>query len=404
MVYNKNPHYLSRDAIEYGYYPQKEANITIESVKEESELLLEGAPTGAFFFEDRFLFSYGGKYYEYLPIRWRIFDRKDGLLHLVSEDILGVDSYYGMKEFLEKGFRRTALFLDEGHLEAINFKKVRSPSYADCLKMLVHDREKHGEAPLLVARYPLAIFPEDYQGEEGEPMPFWVDDPLASSFAQCYLPLQKPSPLQRRKNCFEMLGIRACIAIKEAGVEKAAHPEGPIPEKDDPRNEAIRNEFLLLAKDWKTRSKFLAKHSQDMSPSFLEEALRATLPLFGEGDYRLIGAYALYASLRFSISLSHEATKALAQEFAPLRKGENMEHELGESEEKTIGKTVAIFRERMAGAPSFEGKAGLEERLQRLLRYIASQPDRHFHDRRGWVKEEQDFALEAFAEVFLNVQ
>ena len=408
MVYNKIPHYVSEDTIEYGYYPQKEVDIAMEGIEKENELLVEGTPTGAFFHQDRFYYSYGGKCYEYLPIRWKIISRKEGVLNLISEDILAIDTYYGTKEFLKTGFKRTALFLDEGFLEAFDSprdatdpsKRIGIPRYADCVKLLTRDRKHYEEAPLLVAEYPLAIYPEDYQKEEGKPLAYWVDDRLAKDLAECCVPLQKPSPLQCRKNCFEALGIRVCIAIKHKNVERGRS----TPEKDAPGEEAIQSEFLLLEKDWKARSRFLVGHAQSMDPSFLEEAIRTSLPLFGEKDHRLIGAYALYSALRFCPRLSRKAMKMLAEELSPLRNGENMEHEPSESEEESIKKTVNIFREKMASYPFSKANAGLNERFERLLRYLSSQPDRHFHDRREWVKEEQEFALEVFTEVLLDVR
>ncbi len=408
MVYNKIPRYVSEDTIEYGYYPQKEVDVAMEGIGKENELLIDGTPTGAFFHQDCFYFSYGGRCYEYLPIRWKIINREKGVLHLISEDILAIDTYYGMKEFLKSGFKRTALFLDEGFLETFNFprgatdpsKRIGIPTSADCVKLLTRDRRHYEETPLLVAEYPLAIFPEDFQKEEGKPLAYWVDDRSARDLAECCIPLQKLSPLWERKNCFETLGIRVCIAIKHKNVERGR----PAPKKDAPGDEAIQNEFLLLDENWKARSKFLVGHAQSMDPSFLEEAIRTTLPLFGEKDLRLIGAYALYSILRFCPNLSREAMKTLAEELSPLRNGENMEHELSESEEATIKQTLNAFREKMASFPPSKANAGLEERLERLLRYLSSQPDRHFHDRREWAKEEQDFALEAFTEVLLDVQ
>ncbi len=396
MTYCRNPRYVGDTTIEYGYYPQREADIDLKMLNHENEAMVEGVPTRIHFYKDRFYFQGEEKAYEYLPIRWRVYERKEGLLSLISEDALEIDTYYGMESFLSKVFPNKALFLEDSFLEGkevscssrTKFQKFFAPNYQDCVKMLLLDKESRDE-PLLVSKYSLPDFPMDYQGK-ASPMTFWVYDPRDEELAPCCIPLLRPSPLLQSKRRFEMLGIRVCILLKESSLKKGH----PISNWD----ESLSEEFSRLEASWKSRAKFLKEHAQKMDPAFLDKAILETLSLFGEKDHHLIGAYVLYLAFRGYSKISPKTIKTLVESFAPLRNEENREYELGIREEKGIQEILEDFRGRM---DSPQDKS-LERRLEALLRYLSSMPNRHFHDKREWVKEEESFALEAFTEVLLN--
>ncbi len=259
MEYLKRPRFVSRDAVEYGYFPQDKLVELDDPVcfeepylRDENQLAVYDnyydEQEQIFFSRGKFYYRKPGNFselrwiYEYEPLLWRIYARRENLLYMISDRVLlpcnpehikdrfEIDWNYSAFEI---DFFQYALFIEEDFLEPTPvgddkalggrftmFQRVFAPSRAECQKMRMIDLGHRFYKPFLVTTK-TRFSNKGSLCAESFGAPF-----LTSSFVGggekdqiCFAP-SKDGAVDFKTDVHSC-GARPCIVIKEENIEKA---------------------------------------------------------------------------------------------------------------------------------------------------------------------------------------
>ena len=249
MEYSRVPRFVGHDTVEYGYFPQDKLVDSDNPVcwnepyyQDENLLCFFANDEQVFFTDGKFYFHCRHGIYEYEPLLWRVFNRKENMLYLISDRVLfrfpASNSDDRFREVYEKEFRERALLFQNRYLEEVlvdedgtvslfsdndrsNHRvssRIFMPSRFECQRMRAKDLCSPSRKPIL------KTFQTRFS-QDGIPCVEYLGSPflLSSKYERdygrlCFYPSKEG--IQDFRMTKNNAGVRPCIIIKEENIIK----------------------------------------------------------------------------------------------------------------------------------------------------------------------------------------